>query len=195
MNFTPNIQRAKDFGREAHDSIKQVRKYNFDPYWTHTERVAEEVSAHGGSEDQICASFLHDYREDVVPELFRQGRLEELAAFEARYEEFSPLTRQYVDELTDVYTKERCPDENRKQRHDKENIRLAKISPEAMTIKLADLIDNTTSIVHEDPNFARIYLKEKKVLMPLLKQGNTNLFTKAMQSLKHGLDVIFGNET
>ena len=36
---------------------------------------------------------------------------------------------------------------------------------ERLTIKLADLIDNTKSIVAYDPNFARVYMKEKAELI------------------------------
>jgi hypothetical protein len=39
------------------------------------------------------------------------------------------------------------------------------VSPRAKTIKLADMIDNTFSIVERDPAFAKVYLAEKAALL------------------------------
>ncbi|MCK8164846.1 GTP pyrophosphokinase, partial [Erwinia amylovora] len=54
-------------------------------------------------------------------------------------------------------------------------------SPAAQTIKLADIIDNTRSINHYDPQCARVYLVEKRVQIALLKAGNAALLQQAKQ--------------
>ena len=37
------------------------------------------------------------------------------------------------------------------------------------------MIDNTKSILQHDPNFARVYMKEKKLLLEYLQEGDKNL--------------------
>jgi GrpB-like predicted nucleotidyltransferase (UPF0157 family) len=51
--------------------------------------------------------------------------------------------------------------------------------PEAKTVKLADLISNTQSIVKYDPKFAKIYLEEKRRLLTVLGDGDATLFARA----------------
>jgi (p)ppGpp synthase/HD superfamily hydrolase len=179
MNITPLIQKAIDFGRAAHDSIGQKRKYNGDPYWTHTERVAETVASVGGTEDMIVAALLHDVLEDVFPHKPYYSANNILFTF-------GESVLNLVVALTDVYTKEAYPKLNRKARHELENQRLANISVEAKTIKLADLIDNTNSIVSEDPDFARVYLREKEVLLHHLAEGHPALLERAVKQTWDG---------
>lgn len=176
MNITPRIQRAIDYGRAAHDSIKQVRKYSGEPYWVHTEAVAETVASVGGTEDMIIAALLHDVLEDVFPlnPYFNRQDIKDT---------FGENVLKLVEELTDQYTKETHPHLNRAQRKFKENERIAKDSPEAKTIKLADLLDNTKSIVENDKDFARVYIREKEELLHFLTEGNPILLGRAGQSV------------
>ncbi|MBO6535097.1 MAG: hypothetical protein JJ966_02665 [Balneolaceae bacterium] len=43
----------------------------------------------------------------------------------------------------------------------------------------ADLISNTYSIVEHDPGFAKVYLREKELLLEVLKEGDHTLWKKA----------------
>ena len=171
------IEKAQVFAHEAHDSIKQVRKYTGAPYWVHTDAVAEIVAFVGGDENQVCAAHLHDVLEDVKPinpEYNAQRILNE----------FGDDVMDIVIDLTDVYTKVAYPKLNRKQRHELENKRLAIIPPRSQTVKLADLINNTASIVVNDPDFAKVYLPEKLAILPLLSDGNPVLLNRAsMQTI------------
>lgn len=171
------LEKALDFGRAAHNSIGQKRKYSGEPYWVHTEAVSNTVKNVGGSIDMIIASLLHDVEEDVAPHstYYNIHTITDL---------FGVNVANLVIELTDVYTKVAYPKLNRKQRHELENERLSKISPEAKTIKLADLLDNTKSIVKDDPDFAVTYMREKKALLPLLKEGNPELYEWALKSIE-----------
>jgi (p)ppGpp synthase/HD superfamily hydrolase len=190
MNFL-KISRAQAFAHEAHDSIKQIRKYSKEPYWVHTDAVAKLVELHGGDDDMICAAHLHDYREDVVTELKIQKRLEELDAFEAYYyENFGGQIDHYVVELTDVYISAAYPTLSRRIRKELERERIAKDSPKSKTIKLADLIHNTSSIVDNDPQFSRTYLSEKWALLPYLKEGNPTLWQIAHDAALAGMMKI-----
>ena len=46
---------------------------------------------------------------------------------------------------------------------------------EAQTIKLADLISNSKSIMEHDPKFAVTYLEEKRLLLEVLTKGDKKL--------------------
>jgi len=52
-------------------------------------------------------------------------------------------------------------------------------SPEAKTIKLADLIDNICSIGLFDKKFAKIYMEEKRLLLGVLQEGDEQLYKLA----------------
>lgn len=171
------IEQAKQFAHDAHDSINQKRKYSGEPYWVHTDEVADIVAKDGGDEDMIIAAHLHDVLEDVFPVMngWNFSRIE--ATFGSRAASF-------VLELTDVFTKEAFPDLNRRERKHRERERLGNSSPESKTIKLADLISNTASIVKDDKDFAVTYLREKMALLPHLADGSPRLLQIAsMQAL------------
>ena len=187
---------AKYFGRIAHNYIRQVRKYSGDPYYTHTERVHDIVMLHGGNAYQGAAAYLHDYREDVVTLLKFQQRWFALFVFESLYWTLFPTrVHELVTELTDVYTSEDYPVKqnpvwNRKWRKEMEAKRISQISDEAKTIKLADLFDNTESIVNDDADFAITYLKEKHHIMKGLWGGNHDLFVIVKKQLQENIDKL-----
>lgn len=177
-----NSEYSKVFGRIAHDSIEHKRKYSGEPYWTHTEAVADTIARIGGDDDSLQAAHLHDYREDVVTALLNSGRFETLGYLETMYHfKFNEKVKSLVSELTDVFTKERFPHLNRAKRKALEAERISRISNEAKTIKLADLIDNTKSITLNDPKFAETYLKEKAQLLKALVGGNPVLMLRAQE--------------
>lgn len=164
-----NKQKAKYFANVAHSSINQRRKYTNDPYIIHPINVAYLVEIIGGSDEMICASFLHDILEDVYPKCneFDEHLIKK---------EFGEEVLMLVKWLTDISIKE---DGNREIRKkiDREHISNAPIS--AKTIKLSDLIDNSITIVEHDNNFAKIYLKEKRLLLGVLLDGNATLWNIA----------------
>jgi hypothetical protein len=51
------------------------------------------------------------------------------------------------------------------------------------TVKLADLISNTLSIVEHDPGFAPRYLAEKEALLAVLTDSDPGLYAKALEVL------------
>jgi (p)ppGpp synthase/HD superfamily hydrolase len=162
--MTDLITRAQAFAHAAHDAVKQVRKYDGTPYWTHTDAVAGIVAAYGGTETEIAAAHLHDTLEDTETTF---GQLER---------EFGTEIALIVHELTDLYTPQNYPDLNRMERKVLEAARLATIGKSAKKIKLADLYNNTNSIVQHDPGFAVTYIKEKARVLPNLVDGDPDLF-------------------
>jgi (p)ppGpp synthase/HD superfamily hydrolase len=86
----------------------------------------------------ICAAILHDVLEDTP------------VTYAELLHEFGHHTALLVQELTNV---SKLTDRNRAQRKAMDREQLAKSSVAAATIKLADCISNTPSIVAEDPKF------------------------------------------
>lgn len=160
------VTRAREFAIHAHRNHK--RKYTNEPYFVHLEEVAKMVEAVGGTPEMIAAAYLHDSVEDVGVTL-----LEIMV-------EFGPQVMSLVEMLTDV---SKPSDGNREIRKNIDFQHTAQASPNAKTIKLADLISNTGSIVQYDKDFAKVYLKEKERLLPMLKEGNVELFNKACDTL------------
>jgi len=178
------VEKAQKFAHEAHDSINQKRKYTGEPYWVHTDEVAALVGQTPGSTPEMgAASHLHDVLEDVMPLNPHYNSIRIL-------NEFGTEVLDLVVDLTDVYTKAQYPKWNRATRHEKENARLAQVNTQAKTIKLADLICNTYSIVKHDPDFARIYLREKFALLPLLADGAPTLLERASRQVLEGFATL-----
>jgi (p)ppGpp synthase/HD superfamily hydrolase len=168
MTMTEHLlDKAAGFAMKAHDG--QVRKYTGEPYFNHCAEVAGLVSWAGGDDAMIAAALLHDTVEDTGTSLHKIK------------EEFGDDVAELVEWLTDV---SRPSDGNRAKRKEIDRQHLAKASPRAKTIKLADLICNSRSIVKHDPGFAKIYLAEKRKLMEVLKEGNPELYETADNILK-----------
>jgi len=152
---------AAAFAKDAHGRINQRRKYTNEPYIVHPKAVAEIVKSVTDDNAMICAAWLHDTVEDAGV------TLQEIE------EKFGSEVMVLVEMLTDV---SKASDGNREVRKRIDLEHTAKASPAAKTIKLADLIDNTKTIVKYDPGFAKIYLKEKRALLEVLKEGNQELW-------------------
>ncbi|MCX2523201.1 HD domain-containing protein [Larsenimonas rhizosphaerae] len=165
------LLRARCFATAAHAAIDQRRKYTGVSYIEHPAAVAAMVAEHGGSDVMIAAAWLHDVVEDtaITLALLRQEFGTEVAAL--------------VEWLSDLQTPE---DGNRAVRKAREAKRLSGAPAEAQTIKYADLIHNTASIVRHDPGFARVYLREKRHVLAGMTSGHPVLYQKALDSLQAG---------
>lgn len=163
------IIKAYCFARDKHGAINQRRKYSNERYIYHPVEVAKKIRSIGGSEAMICAALLHDCVEDT------SATLEEVKTL------FGDEIASLVEMLTDVSQKS---DGNRRVRKELDRQHTAQASPEAKSIKLADLISNTQSIVAHDPDFARVYLKEKSLLLEVLKEGDSDLYAEAKSLLQ-----------
>jgi (p)ppGpp synthase/HD superfamily hydrolase len=167
-----NLQtRAYLFAAAAHASVNQVRKYTGEPYIAHPVEVVcilASESSRQPTPEMIAAAFLHDVVEDT-PITIEQVRAE-----------FGIYVADLVSDLTDVTKPE---DGNRATRKAIELERIAKTSPQAKTIKLADLISNTRSIAEHDPKFAKVYLPEKMALLDVLHEGDRRLWQVAMEQI------------
>lgn len=161
-----------DFVKEQHGG--QNRNYTNEPYYTHLWAVAEIIYSIGGNQWMICVALCHDLFENTdCTEKMLRAKLRELG--------FSHLGIRFiikgVNFLTDYFTKERFPTMNRAMRKEKEAKRLWNIPAVFQTIKYADLIDNTNSIMEHDPKFAETYLEEKKFILSGMVKGQPDLLS------------------
>lgn len=56
--------------------------------------------------------------------------------------------------------------------------------PRRKTIKLADIIENTATIDQHDPEFAKVYRKEKEALLAVMTKGDPALYQRALDQLR-----------
>lgn len=163
---------AMMFAREVHKY--QKRKYTGVPYFTHLAEVAGIVatvayntqSAPGAGPQQIIATaFLHDCAEDCGVTL---QQIED---------KFGLIVALGVSGLSDIEPG------NRAERKAASRERLAKCSGWIQTIKCADLISNTSSIVMHDPKFAVTYLEEKRLLLEEMTKADPRLRNLALEQV------------
>jgi (p)ppGpp synthase/HD superfamily hydrolase len=160
--------KAKAFAIAAHSAIGQTRKYTHQPYWVHPIAVAQLVESVDHTDEMVAAAYLHDVVEDtkVTLELIR--------------DEFGDVVGDLVYWLTDVSCKE---DGNRATRKKLDREHISRASADAKTVKLADIISNVIDIKKNDPDFAKVYVGESKILLDVLADGNITLYTFAKQLL------------
>ena len=166
--------RANAFAAHCHGSIGQLRKYTHEPYLVHPESVAAIVRCVAHTPAMVAAAYLHDTVEDTPVTL---GEIMQV---------FGTEVAAMVDWLTE---KSHPGDGNRAARKAKECARLAEAPADVQTIKLADLIDNSATIIHHDPKFARVYLPEKAALLRVLRKGDLSLWLWANEILPLDLRV------
>jgi (p)ppGpp synthase/HD superfamily hydrolase len=143
------------FACQVHAS--QRRKYTNNPYADHLAEVAGIISTVDNSPETIATAWLHDCRED-------QGVTgEEIEA------KFGMRVAVGVSLLSDLETG------NRAERKAASRERLASAPDWVQTIKCADLISNTSSIVMHDPKFAKVYLEEKRLLLDVMTKADPRL--------------------
>jgi (p)ppGpp synthase/HD superfamily hydrolase len=159
------VRKAQVYAMAAHAAVGQRRKYTNEPYIVHPAEVAKIVAGVPGSTpDMVAAAWLHDVVEDTG------------CTFNDIHMGFGADIAALVGWLTDVSKPEDGPRWYRKKM-DREHT--AQAPAEAQTIKLADLISNTKSIMAHDPKFAKVYLEEKRLLLDVMTRGDAGLMAEA----------------
>lgn len=154
---------ALSFASKAH--ANQRRRYTDEPYIVHPIAVAEIVRSVPHTPEMIAAALLHDVVEDTPVEL------------EQIRNEFGDKVADLVDWLTDA---SKPSDGNRAVRKAIDRRHSAAAPAEAQTIKLADVIDNTHTISARDPDFWRVYRREKLALLEVMRLGDSTLMARAL---------------
>lgn len=161
------IEKAAHFAAGAHAAVGQKRKYTGEDYIEHPARVAALVYPVARNPTiMVAAAWLHDVVEDTKVTL------------EQINHHFGDEVEALVEQLTDP---SKPSDGNRAARRAIDREHTSRASPEAKTIKLADLIDNSSSILNADDSFAKVYMAEKRLLLEVLTEGHPVLFERAKQ--------------
>lgn len=165
FDYIPDVDYAIEFATKAHAG--QKRKYTGEDYIEHPMEVARIVRDAIGDTDlrlvAIAAALLHDTVEDT------DTTLEDLT------ENFGSVVSEYVMHLTHV-----DPDFGNRAARKAEDARRLSLAPAMVkTIKLADIIHNSESIIESDPKFAKVFMKEMTVLVAALHGGNEALHAEA----------------
>ena len=162
------VERARVFATAAHAAVGQVRKYTFEPYIVHPAEVASIVRSVPHTDEMVAAAWLHDTVEDT------DVTIEDVRA------EFGDKVAELVGWLTDV---SRPEDGNRAVRKAMDRAHSAAAPAEAQTVKLADLIANTRSIMKHDVAFAKTYLEEKRLMLEVMDKGDATLLAIARKNV------------
>lgn len=155
---TSNAFEAMHFAMLVHRD--QRRRYTGVPYTDHLAEVAGIVATVAGPEQHdlmVSVAWLHDSVED-------QGVSHEALALRFGHEVADGVLL-----LSDLESG------NRASRKEASRARLARAPGWVQTIKAADLISNTSSIVEHDPKFAVTYLAEKRMLLQVLTAADQRL--------------------
>ena len=161
-----DTRRALVVAAAAHEG--QVRKYTGEAYITHPMAVAETLLEYGIEDPEMhAAALLHDVVEDT------EMTIEDVRA------EFGVRVSIIVNGLTKL----ELPGVPRAKRKQIEALRLAKASASVQTIKYADLLHNMKSIVVHDPKFAKVFLREARVLHDVMEDGDPDLRASLNEAL------------
>jgi len=157
---------AMQFAHKAHAG--QRRKYTGNPYTDHLAEVVGicmSVGWHDATvhpDTMMATAWLHDTIEGC-----------NVSRFQIK-DAFGPQIMEGVLLLSDLET-----GGNRAQRKAASRERLAGAPCWVQTIKVADIISNTSSIVEHDPKFAVVYLEEKRLLLDVLTKADKRLVAMA----------------
>lgn len=161
--------------RERH--AQQLRKYTGDPYVIHCGEVAAlAMSAYGGQSNWLCYVGCLGWGHDLIEDT------------DTTHKE---LTLMFGSTIADgILMLSDLEEGNRKERKEAARIRLSHAPPSVQSVKVADLISNTSSIVKHDIDFARVYIKEKQAMLGVLTKAHPDLRAIAQAQIDESLKII-----
>lgn len=183
MIFTERQDKLLEFAKKQHGG--QLRKYSHQPYWHHLVSVAQLTQKH--IKDGVEIALCHDLLEDT--DCTAEALLDELRAIGYPETEARTITNGVI-ELTDVYVKENYPQLNRRERKKREARRLGGVSPLAQSVKYADLTDNISSIMYEDVDFGKVFVREAIDILDHMRAGNIHLLIECCHKVKEAREVL-----
>lgn len=149
----PRISTAEAYARGAHQGLKQVRRYNGEPYINHPARCAEMAAEFGLPAFAVAGLWLHDVPEDTGVEL------EEIR------DVFGESVYSIVSGLTNVYTKDTDGVYDIRPRARRHATSLSKLQRQPTIVKVCRMIDsydNLRDFAHFEKRFARAFIPEKR---------------------------------
>lgn len=161
---------AMVFAREVHEG--HARKHTGNPYFDHLAEVVGIVSAVDNSPVTMAVGWLHDCRTDCG------------VSGDVIEDRFGIPVAVGVSLLSDFEQGTRA------QRKAAARERLARAPSWVQSLKCADIISNTGSIVTHDPAFARVYLPENLLLLDRLAAADHRLLTIATKQVNAGMVAL-----
>ena len=164
-DFPKNTRAMYRFARRRHNDTGAIRKVSKEPYWVHPEGVAKIVMEHGGSDIEIKAAMAHDVLEDTG-------------------DTFEDIAEKFGDDVASI-VKEVTNDKDEIAKIGKERYiseELCRLSPEALTVKLADMLYNMKDSPTEK-NYERMRRNVAFLMM------NRNLNGKHLELAKEIMEV------
>lgn len=171
------IENAKLYATKMHNASGKLQKYSDDPYIVHPAAVARLISMVTFNRYMIAAAWLHDVVEDTVA---TNEDIEKL---------FGSEVAALVEMVTDVSQPE---DGNRAVRKAKDLEHLKLANCEAQTIKYADILVNSRSIIENDKKFAVTYIPEMVEILKHLNKGDAHLYACAKNIVSLAYSNLFG---
>ena len=169
----PLVAQAAIDCEKFHDG--QFRKDGL-PYWTHPREVVELLIRCGIEDpDMLVAGYGHDWFEDTPAD--------------PHY-----VLNTYGQRAHDLiwYVTDALFEGSRAVRKKAQAERLWNVPGEAQTIKCADLISNTRTIVQCQPGFAKVYLPEKRYVLDGLTRADPVVRAWAYRSLGQAEAALAG---
>ncbi len=177
--FPQRIQELVAFVDQCHD--QQFRKYSGLRYVHHLVAVAKTIQEYTKDEKLMAVALCHDLYEDT--DCTESALIAELGKLGFVKKEINFINDK-VKDLSDVFIKDDYPEWNRRKRKKAEAERLWKVSPEAQTVKYADIKDNSVDLSNNDPGFARRYLEEAHQILSGMDKGHSELYKEVLKTVK-----------
>ncbi len=150
---------AMQFAYEAHKN--QFRRYTGNPYHDHLAEVVAIMASIGAGEVALAVSWLHDVIDDCG------------ITIDVIHKKFGTEVGEGIWALSDTEKG------NRAERKTQCKYRLMVQPGWIQSIKCVDIFSNVPGIVKHDPEFAKIYLPEKRDLLQVLTRADARLLKLA----------------
>lgn len=126
-DFPASARQMYRYARKRHNDTGAIRKVSKQPYWVHPDGVAKIVLDHGGNDLEVKAALAHDVLEDTLA---------------PKYDIEDKFGKEVADIVSEVTSDKNEIAKIGKERYISEE--LVRLSPEALTVKLADMLYNIT---------------------------------------------------
>lgn len=176
-----DVLSAISYAAVAHAEVGQLRAYSGEPYIVHPIEVVTVLLLSDLTDTAtLMAGALHDVVEDTHKTLNMVR------------EKFGSEISELVSEVTNPDNKPEGLSRAERKALDREHVAAA--SPRAQNCKCADVASNIGTGKHNlaeiDPEFATVYLPEKKAAMAVLTKADPKLWRIAMDRIQEGLDIL-----
>ena len=174
----PLVVKAVAFATRAHAEVNHTRKYSQESYIVHPLAVMDILLKHCSQEvtpSMLAAAACHDVIEDAG---ISSSQVRDLLGEDVA---------EMVNWLTDI---SRPENGNRKTRKAMDHAHTAQAPVCVKNIKIADSVHNLCDITMHDPDFARVYIREKQTLMLVLQDADPAMISLVNKTIADCQDQL-----